>query len=65
MFKVTEGKVEVIVSVFQKENRPFVDTALKVPNSENQKITKEPLCRKMDISKLKTFHCNFSQPLKM
>jgi hypothetical protein len=43
MFKVTEGKAEAIVSVFQKENRPFIDTALKVPNSENQNYERTPL----------------------
>jgi len=43
MFKVTEGKVEVIVSVFHKENQTFVDTALKVPNSENQNYKRTPL----------------------
>jgi hypothetical protein len=43
MFKVTEGKVEVIVSVFHKENQTFLDTALKVPNSENQNYERTPL----------------------
>jgi hypothetical protein len=39
MFKVTGGKVEPIISIFQKKNSFFLDDALQIPNSQKQ-ITK-------------------------
>jgi hypothetical protein len=39
MFKVTGGKVEPIISIFQKKNNFFLDDALQIPDSQ-EKITK-------------------------